>query len=146
MSSFVPTFKELQMENPTTLFEDIVKLATRFTPGTPDIGPALERRKADLDALLAVGRIAGDGVQSAAMKQFETLRAIGEDLRGALTAQAGAERGKTEAVREAARKAIGGVAEAAELLVNAQVEAFDAVTQRARANVDALKSLSSPKQ
>jgi hypothetical protein len=134
------------METKTSLFDDIVKLATRFVPGTPDAGPVLERRRKDLDALVAVGRIAGGGVQTAAMKQYETLRALGEDLRGALIQETEGDRTRIEGVREAARKAIGGVAEAAELLVNAQAEAFDAVSQRARASVEELKSLSSPKQ
>lgn len=130
----------------TTVFHDIVKLATRFVPGTPDAGPTLERRRADLDALLAVGRIAGTSAQSAVLKQYETLRALGEDLRGALVQQADADRTRVDGVREAARKAIGGVAEAAELLINAQADAFDAVSKRARASVEELKSLSSPKQ
>ena len=129
------------MENQATLFEDIAKLAKQFVPGTADFNTLVQGRRKDLDALLSVGRIAGDGVQSVAGKQVDTVRALGTDLRAALTGQAEGDRSKSEAVREAAQKAVGSFGELAGVVVDAQAEAFDAVRQRVYANVEELKAL-----
>ncbi|HEY2930022.1 hypothetical protein [Piscinibacter sp.] len=129
------------MENQATLFEDIAKLAKQFVPGSADLNAFMQGRRKDLDTLLTIGRITSGGVQSVTGKQVETLRALGTDLRAALTGQAEGDRSKSEAVREAAQKAIGSVAELAGVVVDAQAEAFDAVRLRAYANVEELKAL-----
>jgi hypothetical protein len=129
-----------------TLFEDLASLAKRFVPGKADLDTFMQGRRNDLEALLIVGRIAGGGAQTVASKQVDTLRLLGADLRAALTGQAQGDRSKSEAVRDAAQKAIGSVAELADVVINAQAEAFDAVRQRAHANVEELKTLLSRAQ
>ncbi|HEV8314098.1 MAG TPA: phasin family protein [Burkholderiaceae bacterium] len=127
------------METQTTLFSDLTHLAKQFVPGNAGFDAFVQGRRKDLDVVLTVGRIATDGVTSLTSKQVDALRALGEDLRGVLSAQA--ELSKSEAVRQAAQKAVLGVADLAEVVVNAQSDAFDAVKERAHANVEELKTL-----
>jgi Phasin protein len=143
---FVNHLEHLEMETQTTtLFDEIGKLATRYLPNTASFSALVQARRQDLDALLSVGRITGNGVQTVAGKQVDTLRTLGEDLRSALTGQPEGEATKTEAVREAAQKAVNSYAELAGVAIDAQAEAFDTIKQRVYANLEELKSLLSRK-
>jgi len=125
------------------LMDDLTRLLKRVAPGGPGMAAFIEGRRLDIEALLALGRMAGTGTTSAVDKQLETLRAVGEDLRGALagSAEGEGEGSRKESVRDAARKAVGGFADLAEVVLDTHSQAFETVSRRARANVEELKAL-----
>jgi hypothetical protein len=123
------------------LMEDLTRLLKRLAPGGPGMAAFIEGRRLDIEALLALGRMAGTGTTSAVDKQLETLRAVGEDLRGALAGSTEGEGTRSDAVREAARKAVGGFTDMAEVVLDTQSQAFETVSRRAKANVEELKGL-----
>lgn len=132
------------MENQTqdtSLMDDLTRLLKRVAPGGPGMAAFIEGRRLDIEALLALGRMAGTGATSAVDKQLETLRVVGEDLRNALAGSPEGEGSRSEAVREGARNAVAGFADLAEVVLDTQSQAFESVSRRARANVEELKAL-----
>lgn len=131
---------ENQTQN-TSLMDDLTRLLKRVAPGGPGMAAYIEGRRVDIEALLALGRMASTGTSSAVDTQLEMLRAVGEDLRGALAGSTEGEGSRTEAVRDAARKAVSGFADLAEVVLDTQSQAFESVSRRAKANVEELKAL-----
>ena len=129
------------MDNPSKLFDDIAKLAQQYKMPGIDIDAVLQGRRKDIETLLEVGRITQSGAESLAQKQAEMLRASLEDLRSVLSAQGKTEGAKPDAVRQAAEKAIGNFGELAQIALQSQSAAFDAVRQRTQENIDELKGL-----
>jgi hypothetical protein len=132
------------MENQTqttSLMDDLTRLLKRVAPGGPGMTAFIEGRRLDIEALLALSRMAGTGATSAVDKQLETLRVVGEDLRNALAGSTEGEGSRTEAVRDGARKAVAGFADLAEVVLDTQSQAFESVSRRAKANVEELKAL-----
>jgi hypothetical protein len=125
----------------TSLMDDLTRLLKRVAPGGPGMAAFIEGRRLDIEALLALSRVAGTGATSAVDKQLETLRVVGEDLRNALAGSTEGEGGRTEAVRDGARKAVAGFADLAEVVLDTQSQAFESVSRRAKANVEELKAL-----
>ena len=132
------------MENPSTLFDDIAKLAQQYKLPGVDINAIVQGRRKDLEALLEVGRIAQGSAQSLAQKQAEMLRMSLEDLRSVLSGSAIADGSKADAARQAAQKALTSVGQLAQITLKSQSEDFDTVNRRAHENIEELKMLLNP--
>lgn len=129
------------MDNPGKLFDDIAKLAQQFKVSSFDMDAVLKGRRKDVEAMLELGRVAQGSAQSLAQKQTEMLRAAVEELRSVLTAPPLASGTQLDAIRKAADAAIGNVGELAQIALQSQSDAFDAVRTRAHANMEELKDL-----
>lgn len=129
------------MESTTKLFDDFARLAQQYKLSGDDLDLLLKARRSDLEALLEAGRIAQRGGQSLAERQSEFLRTAVEELRGVLAAHPDASGDQLDKFRQAVEKAVTDVSEMAQIALQSQSQAFDTVRQRARQNIDELKSL-----
>jgi len=128
------------MENSSKLIEDISNLVQKFKVPGLDLNAALQGRRKDVEALLEVTRTAQDSARSMAYKQADMLRNTLQDLRSVLSAQAGADGNRVDAVKEAAKKALSNVGELADIALKSQADAFDTVSRRARENIEELRT------
>jgi phasin family protein len=128
------------MENSSKLIDDISNLVQKFKVPGLDLNAALQGRRKDVEALLEVTRTAQDGARSMAYKQADMLRNTLQDLRSVLSAQAGADGNRVDAVKEAAKKALSNVGELADIALKSQADAFDTVSRRARENIEELRT------
>jgi len=128
------------MENSSKLIDDISNLIQKFKVPGLDLNAALQGRRKDVEALLEVTRTAQDSARSMAYKQADMLRNTLQDLRSVLSAQAGADGNRVDAVKEAAKKALSNVGELADIALKSQADAFDTVSRRARENIEELRT------
>ena len=128
------------MENSSKLIDDISNLVQKFKVPGLDLNGALQGRRKDVEALLEVTRTAQDSARSMAYKQADMLRNTLQDLRSVLSAQAGADGNRVDAVKEAAKKALSNVGELADIALKSQADAFDTVSRRARENIEELRT------
>jgi len=128
------------MENSSKLIDDISNLVQKFKVPGLDLNAALQGRRKDVEALLEVTRTAQDSARSMAYKQADMLRNTLQDLRSVLSAQAGADGNRVDAVKEAAKKALSNVGELADIALKSQADAFDTVSRRTRENIEELRT------
>lgn len=129
------------MESETKLSDAAGQPAIQSTTPGVELDTLLKGRRRDAEVLLEVGRIEWGGVQSIAHKQAELLRGLAEDVRAVLGKASELDGSRLDAARKAARTAIGNVAEMAEIALQSQTAAFDAIRQRAQESVEELKAL-----
>jgi len=128
------------MEHSSKLIDDISNLIQKFKVPGLDLNAALQGRRKDVEALLEVARTAQDSARSMAYKQADMLRNTLQDLRGVLSAQAGTEGNRVDAVKEAAKKALSNIGELADIVLKSQADAFDTVSRRTRENIEELRT------
>ena len=145
-----PDFAQWQAEF-NRFFADFGKLWANGKASNIDVNWLLAYQRKNIEALTAAHQRAVEGAQAVAKRQVELARATAEDLSKATkeVVAAGSVEGKltkqAEAAKEAFEAAVANVNELAELIQNAQSEAFEVIRKRVVDNFDEVKAAFEPK-
>ncbi|MCC8397373.1 phasin family protein [Paraburkholderia sp. MMS20-SJTR3] len=136
-----------EKESDLNPFAGLTKLLDQFNVPGLDMGPIIDARRKDVDALVAANRTAYESMQTVARKQTEILTQIMQGIQDSFTVAAtdsgiapdlGA---RVEQAHSVYKKALADMVELSESARKSQVEAMTGIAHRATESLQEMKSL-----